>query len=74
MPPLSMDEFRRQTGLSPVTLWRFRKRGWLTTVVIAGRHYVTREAITSFNHRAACGEFSGTLANPSVARIKINKQ
>ena len=70
MPPLSLDEFRRQTGLSPVSLWSFRKRGWLTTIVIAGRHYVPRQAIADFNRRAADGEFAGKIANPSALRSK----
>jgi len=68
-PPLSLDKFMEQSGLSPVTCWRYRKRGWLQTVVIANRHYVTREAIATFNTRAAAGEFAGTLSNPSTARV-----
>jgi hypothetical protein len=69
-PPLSLDLFIRQTGLSPVTCWRYRRRGWLETIVIANRHYVTREAIAKFNKRAAAGEFAGTLSNPSTARAR----
>jgi hypothetical protein len=69
-PPLALDQFIRQSGLSPATCWRYRKKGWLQTVVIAGRHYVTREAIARFNERAAAGEFSGTISNPSAARVK----
>lgn len=68
-PPLSLDKFMEQSGLSPVTCWRYRKRGWLETVVIANRHYVTREAIAEFNRRATAGEFAGNLSNPSVARV-----
>ena len=66
-PPISLDLFMRQTGLSPASCWRYRKRGWLKTVVIANRHYVTREAIADFNKRAAQGEFAGTIPNPSGA-------
>lgn len=69
-PPLALDEFIRQTGLSPTTCWRHRRRGWLKTVVIAGRHYVTREAIADFNARATRGEFAGTVKNPSASRAK----
>ena len=58
-PPISMDCFVQQSGLSPVTLWRFRKRGWLKTCVIAGRHYITREEIARFNTRLEAGEFAG---------------
>ncbi len=67
-PPLSLDQFMRQSGLSAATCWRYRKRGWLKTVIIAGRHYVPREAIAEFNARAAAGEFAGTIANPSAHR------
>lgn len=63
-PPISLDLFLQQSGLSPATAWRYRKRGWLATVVIAGRHYVTREAIALFNDRAGRGEFAGTIRNP----------
>jgi hypothetical protein len=58
-PPISMDCFVQQSGLSPVTLWRFRKRGWINTCVIAGRHYITREEIARFNTRLEAGEFAG---------------
>jgi hypothetical protein len=67
-PPLSLDRFMEQTGLSPMTCWRYRRRGWLTTIIIAGRHYVTREAISEFNRRAAAGEFAGKASNLSAAR------
>jgi hypothetical protein len=68
-PPLALDLYIRQSGLSPATCWRYRKKGWLQTVVIAGRHYVTREAIAEFNRRAGRGEFAGAIPNPSAARL-----
>jgi len=55
-----MDRFTEQSGLSPVTLWRFRKKGWIKTCVIAGRHYLTAAQIAEFNTRLACGEFAGS--------------
>ncbi len=58
-PPISMDCVVQQSGLSPVALWRFRKRGWINTCVIAGRHYITREEIARFNARLEAGEFAG---------------
>lgn len=63
-PPVSLDKFLSEMGLSPVSGWRFRNRGWLKTVNIAGRHYVPYESILEFNDRAARGEFSRQLANP----------
>jgi hypothetical protein len=75
-PPISLDLFMRQSGLSPATCWRYRKRKWLTTILIANRHYVTREAIVEFNRRASEGEFAGTLPNPAKARAnaRIDRQ
>jgi hypothetical protein len=70
LPPLSLDEFMRQTGLSPVTCWRYRKKGWLETIIIAGRHYVTRESIVKFNRRAEAGEFAGVVSNPSSRKVR----
>lgn len=59
VPPISMDRFTEQSGLSPVTLWRFRKKGWIKTCVIAGRHYLTAAQIAEFNARLASNEFAG---------------
>ncbi len=41
-----------------MTAWRFRRRGWLTTVNICGRVYVTEEACRDFVRRAEAGEFA----------------
>jgi hypothetical protein len=68
LPPISLDLFLQQSGFSPTTAWRYRKKGWLRTIVIAGRHYVTREAIAEFNGRAGRGEFTGTIQNPSATQ------
>ena len=42
---MALDKFIEQTGLSPVTIWRFRKEKILHTVNICGRHYVLRSEI-----------------------------
>jgi hypothetical protein len=66
-PPMALDKFIEQTGLSPVTIWRFRKKRFLQTVNICGRHYVLRSEIARFNSRALAGEFSKPCARPSTA-------
>lgn len=58
MPPMSLDKFMEDSGLSAVTLWRYRKKGWLKTINICGRQYVSRIAIAKFNARAEQGEFA----------------
>ena len=69
-PPLALDLYIRQSGLSPATCWRYRKRGWLKTIIIGGRHYLTREAIAEFNERAARGEFHGKVQNPHLHKLR----
>jgi|GEM_PF-1332695 len=63
-PPISLDKFIEQSGLSAVTLWRYRRAGWLSTLNICGRHYLTRAEIARFNSRAAAGEFARQPAHP----------
>jgi len=63
-PMMSLDKFMEQSGFSPATLWRYRKKGMLSTVNICGRHYVLRSEIARFNARAAAGEFARPLATP----------
>jgi len=73
-PPISMDLFLEQSGFSPATAWRYRRKGWLRTVVIAGRHYISRSAIAEFNERAEQGEFAGTIQNPSTNQAAIRQK
>jgi hypothetical protein len=39
-PMMSLDKLIEQTGLSAVTVWRYRKKGMLNTVNICGRQYI----------------------------------
>jgi hypothetical protein len=63
-PPIALDKFIEQSGLSPVTVWRYRRAGWLNTLNICGRHYLTRAEIARFNARAAAGEFARQPVRP----------
>src|SRR5947207_11109348 len=69
-PPMALDKFIEQTGLSPVTVWRFRKKKFLRTINICGRHYVLRSEIARFNSRALAGEFSKPCARPLITYTK----
>jgi len=57
-PIVSLQSFCRSAGISSITAWRFRQRGWLETTSIAGRQYCTAEQIATFKRRAAAGEFA----------------
>jgi hypothetical protein len=56
--------FLESLGVTPPTGWRWRKLGWINTINIAGRVYVSRDEIDRFQQRAASGEFSKTHAVP----------
>jgi predicted site-specific integrase-resolvase len=60
-----------QVGVTPCTAWRWLKRGWLKTVNIAGRQYLTQEAIDEFHHRASAGEFSQVNKVPSRKEVGL---
>lgn len=55
---ISLNKWLVEVGVRPITAWRWRKRGWLKTVNIAGRQYLTQEAIDEFHCRAVAGEFA----------------
>ncbi len=59
-----LDRFLKRIGVSRVTGWRWRKRGWLRVHLIAGRTYITSEE----RHRFIKMVQNGELAGPSTAR------
>jgi hypothetical protein len=61
------NKWARESGFTPCTLWRFRKRGWINTINIAGRQYISLEEIARFTARAAAGEFAAEPPVPSPA-------
>jgi len=62
---VSLAGWLEQVGVTPCTAWRWRKKGWLKTVNIAGRQYLTQEAIDEFHRRAGVGDFSQVNKVPS---------
>jgi len=65
---VALSHWCRAAGVTPITAWRFRKRGWLKTVNIAGRVYVTDQAVQDFRRRAEAGEFARDHKVPSQLR------
>jgi predicted site-specific integrase-resolvase len=55
---ISLSKWLAQVGVTPITAWRWRKKGWLQTINIAGRLYLTQEGIEEFHRRAVAGEFA----------------
>ena len=67
---ISLTVFAAQAGISPITLWRWRKLGWLVTLNIAGRQYLSKESLAEFKRRAAAGEFAQDHKAPGRARAR----
>jgi hypothetical protein len=75
VPPMSLHRFCEITGLSKVSAWRYEKRGWLRTHLIANRRYILAADVAEFNRRFASDEFAGSVSNLSGARsIKPKKE
>ena len=55
---ISLSKWLEDVGITSCTAWRWRKKGWLKTINIAGRQYLTQEAIDEFHRRAVTGEFA----------------
>ena len=62
---ISLPKWLEQIGVTHCTAWRWRKKGWLKTINIAGRQYLTQDAIDEFQRRAAAGEFAQTHKVPT---------
>jgi hypothetical protein len=61
---LAYDRWLADLPISPATGWRWRKRGWISTINIAGRCYISRAVIAEFERRAAAGEFAREHVTP----------
>jgi hypothetical protein len=61
----ALDRWLKDIDRAPVTGWRWRKLGWIQTINICGRLYVSRDEIKRFEKRAAAGEFSKIPKTPS---------
>jgi hypothetical protein len=55
---VSLSRWLEQVGVTPCTAWRWRKKGWLKTINIAGRQHLTQETMDEFYRRTTAGEFS----------------
>jgi hypothetical protein len=72
---MSLHRFCEITGLSKVSAWRYEKRGWLRTHLIANRRYILAADLAEFNRRLASDEFAGSSPNLFVASsIKRGKK
>ncbi len=55
---IALNIWLDRLGRSETTGYRWRKRGWLNTTIIAGKHYLSPEKLAEFERRAAAGEFA----------------
>jgi hypothetical protein len=64
----ALNLFTREMGVSPATVWRWRKQGILETVNLHGRQYVTSEQMARFVDRLTAGEFACNKPVPPPPR------
>jgi hypothetical protein len=64
---VAYERYLEEIDKTKTTGWRMRQRGWIETINICGRIYVTRAAIAEFERRAAAGEFAKIHKTPSRA-------
>lgn len=55
---IPLDWWTKQIKRSPATVWRWRRLGWLKTIVIANRRYIKVEDAEEFIRLASEGCFS----------------
>ncbi len=67
---ISLQKWMERVGVTACTTWRWRKRGWLRTVNIAGRQYLTQAAIDEFHRRAVAGEFAKEHKVPARKEVR----
>jgi hypothetical protein len=48
----------RDRGISTITLWRMRRKGWIECANVCGKIYVIMASLAEFDRRAALGEFA----------------
>jgi hypothetical protein len=71
---MSLHRFCQITGLSKASAWRYEKRGWLRTHLIANRRYVLAADVAEFNRRLASDEFAGKISTLSGARATSSNE
>ncbi|MBI3417224.1 MAG: hypothetical protein HY043_18190 [Verrucomicrobia bacterium] len=63
---ISLSAWIEQVGITNCTVWRWRKKGWLTPINICGRLYLSRANLQEFTQRAQRGEFAQTPIVPGM--------
>lgn len=71
---ISLDAYRKILGRSKVTVWRYRRNGWLKTVNFLGKLYVTREAIADFEAKITSGEFAKVPHGCAAREVPPNER
>ena len=73
-PFQTLTKFLAAVGVSRTTGYRWRQLGWLKCVPVAGRPYITREAVNDFLKRASGGELSKITMAGSSSKPSANKK
>jgi hypothetical protein len=63
---VALSKWQRSVGISPVTVWRWRRKGWFPVINIGGRIYADELEIEAFLARAKKGHFAQAS---NIARV-----
>jgi hypothetical protein len=63
--------YRESMGVSDTTLWRWVKKGWLSSVNISGRVYITLASIKKFEEDSLSGMFAKEPSGAAGESSKI---
>ncbi len=55
---VKFDRWLKFVGASPTTGWRWRKLGWVKTLNICGRTFISENEIARFVRAAEAGQFA----------------
>jgi hypothetical protein len=70
----SLTKFTEGLGISPVTVWKYRRDGILTTHNLHGKQFVTAADAERFVQRLTSGEFARKKVVPKPPRARRKAQ
>ena len=71
LAPIPYKPFIDQMGISGVTGWKWRRKGFLSTVNISGHLYITPQAAQEFLVRAQRGDFARAPAGCAAPKPAV---
>ena len=71
---IALDKLTESMGISPVTMWKYRREDVIRTCNLHGRIFVTAAEAERFIQRLEAGEFARTKKVPPPPRARRRAQ